>query len=317
MKKIKKYKVLIIGSTGFIGRNFVDLFLQKKNCAIYLGYNNKKVSLKTCKTLKINLENSKECLKKIINFDIVINCAGYAPSASYPKSQISNVVMKNLIFNFNVINACTVNKIKKLMIFSSGTTSYPDKNHSMVEQDMFKNDVPKVYYTYGWSRRYLEILAKDINNFEENTRIYVVRPSAVFGKYDKFSDRFRHVVPDLILKVLNKNKNIEVWGDGSQIRDFMYSEDFAKICRDLVFTRQVGPINICSGKPISILALLNKIQKICGTKKSYNFLLNKPIKIQTRKMSNKFLKKIFPKTKITPLELSILKTVNYYKNLKS
>ena len=54
----------------------------------------------------------------------------------------------------------------------------------------------------------------------------IVRPANVFGPYDNFDEKTAMVIPSLISKFFNsKNNQVEVWGDGSNLRDFIYSED--------------------------------------------------------------------------------------------
>ena len=56
----------------------------------------------------------------------------------------------------------------------------------------------------------------------------IVRPANVFGPYDNFDEKTAMVIPSLISKFFNsKNNQVEVWGDGSNLRDFIYSEDVA------------------------------------------------------------------------------------------
>ena len=80
------------------------------------------------------------------------------------------------------------------------------------------------------------------------------------------------VIPSLINKFNNfKQKKISIWGDGTNIRDFVYSKDVAKAMLHIMFKSPQFPINIGSGKGITIKKLVTKINNIYGNKKKINW----------------------------------------------
>ncbi len=53
----------------------------------------------------------------------------------------------------------------------------------------------------------------------------VVRPGNIYGPYDDFEWETSHVLPALMRKVVERHSPLEVWGDGSDIKDFIYIDD--------------------------------------------------------------------------------------------
>lgn len=88
----------------------------------------------------------------------------------------------------------------------------------------------------------------------------------LFGPYDRFDVQFGHVVPSLIKKFYDARKNgtdIEVWGDGSARRDFMYSRDAARVFLAIMESVD-GPVNIGSGHVFSIREIVRILGEISG-----------------------------------------------------
>ena len=102
---------------------------------------------------------------------------------------------------------------------------------------------------------------------KQKLQTIVIRPGNLYGPYDKFDPEKAKVVPSLIQKFLSNKKEIIVWGDGKDIKDFMYVEDFCKII--IMITEKLNKssvVNVASGKNINIREILEQLKKI--TKKN-------------------------------------------------
>lgn len=113
-----------------------------------------------------------------------------------------------------------------------------------------------------------------------------------------------------------KTKSINVWGDGNDVKDFMYVEDFCEIAlRISQKSKKSMTINIASGNNITIKEILKKL--IIATKHSpkINFDLSKPQMIKFRKISvTKMRKFLSNKIKLTKFEIGLKKTLEWYNN---
>ena len=69
--------------------------------------------------------------------------------------------------------------------------------------------------------------------FESNYAMYSFRPANIYGPGDKYDER-SHVLPATIMKVVNREKPLVVWGDGEDVRDFIYIDDFVDSCVEVM-----------------------------------------------------------------------------------
>ena len=91
-------------------------------------------------------------------------------------------------------------------------------------------------------------------------KVSIVRPANVYGPYDNFKDGSSMVIPSLIKKFLfTKNNEVEVLGDGSNVRDFVYSKDVANGMLIVMKKNPKNPINLGSGEKVTIKYLVNTI----------------------------------------------------------
>ena len=83
--------------------------------------------------------------------------------------------------------------------------------------------------------------------------VRIVRPSNVYGPYDDFNPTTTQVIPALINRMVNGENPVKVWGDGSAIRDFIYSEDVAYwIIKAVENAPPCMPINLGNSNGITI-----------------------------------------------------------------
>ena len=105
------------------------------------------------------------------------------------------------------------------------------------------------YFNVGWMKIFSE---KICQMYKNKMNILIIRPGNIFGPHDKFDVVKSKVIPSLIRKFETK-KIIEIWGNGKDIKDFIYIEDFVTILLKLInkpFNFKI--LNVASGKSISL-----------------------------------------------------------------
>jgi len=102
-----------------------------------------------------------------------------------------------------------------------------------------------------------------------------VRPANVYGPYDNFDSENAMVVPSLIRKAF-ENDTLEVWGDGSSIRDFIHSKDVALGMLHMVENGVTEPVNLGSGDGVTIRTIVEKIVQHCGKEIEVEWDTTKP-----------------------------------------
>ncbi len=305
-----KKKIIIIGGSGFVGTNILKKIDKKRNNVFSTSFRNKNYQrIKNIKYYKGNLKNLNFCRKITKSKDIVIMCAAVSSGAMIMQKNPMFHVDDNVLMNMNILKASSENKVKKF-IFISSNTVYPVSKRAMSEKDVNYSLFNK-YFNVGWMKIFSE---KICQMYKNKMNILIVRPGNIFGPHDKFDLVRSKVVPSLIRK-FEENKNVEVWGDGKDVKDFIYIEDFVAILLRLMnMPFKFMIINVASGKSISlkkIIDFLSKIYKI--DKKNIKFNFNKPTMIPVRRINICKLKKLIKfKPKFT-LEKGLLDTIKWYK----
>jgi len=277
---------IVTGGTGLIGRQLVDILVNKANAKVYV------LSLDDVKPVdgafyvKIDLCNYEELMElfKIIGeIDYVFHLAGIKGSIEVTKSRPATFFVPYLKFNTNVLEAARLTPTLKGLVYTSSIGAYSSAE-VFVEG---KNEDGAPMDTYpGWSKRMAEL---QINAYKEEyglNNFHVVRPCNVYGPGDNFDPKNAMVVPSLMYKINQYKKHkttkpIEIWGDGSAIRDFAYSYDVAMGVIQAMYygtydkERNTNYVNLGSGVGISISELVETLHELIGGFE-YEFDTTKP-----------------------------------------
>ena len=142
--------------------------------------------------------------------------------------------------------------------------------------------------------------------------ITIVRPANVYGPFDNFDENNSMVIPALIKKALNSKKTLEVWGDGKPIRDFIYSQDVADGMLMLLKKGIKEPVNLGSGKAVSINDIAKIIsQNVPNSPLKIKYIKSKATGDSKRLMSTKRARSYGFNSKVS-IEDGIKRTINWY-----
>lgn len=305
--------ILIVGGSGFIGSNLIKTLKNKKNKRIFstIYKKNKFKKFSGVQYFKGNLLNFNFCKKITKNIDEVYMCAAFTSGAKVIEKNPLKFVHDNTIMNLNILKASADNKIKKF-IFISSSIVYPNSKKEMRENDVNYSFFNK-YYNASWMKLYSERVCEMYKN---KFKVLIVRPANIYGPYDKFDEEKSKVIPSLIRKFEN-SKTVEVWGNGKEIKDFIFIDDFINIL--LILKNKFDNfsiINIASGKKRTISDLV-KILNLNYPHKKINFVNNKLTMIPVRKINISKMKSLSKYNFKYNLEKGIKKTIQWYKeNLK-
>ena len=307
--------VLVTGGTGFVGTNFVKE-LSNFNLKIIVPIHKRELSFKSKKiqTINADLTNIDDCLKVCQNVDYIFHAAGMVSAARMTVNNPMTAISTNLIVTLRILEAAMKQNVKKILLFSSGTTGYPKYNHAVSEEEMFNDDPAEIYYGYGWSRRYTELLGNFASK-KSNLKVAICRPTGVYGSYDDFDPSTSHVIPALIKRAIDKENPYVVWGDGEEIRDFLHVRDLVRGCFLLLEKNaNSDPVNIGSGKEYKIKDIVKTILNLTNNKDvNIEFDNTKPTTIPVRKVNVDKAKKLLGFEMKISLEDGLKETIDWYK----
>ncbi len=307
-------KILILGASGFIGRNLLNFYSKKENYEITATYfsNNPKIESNNIKFIKTDLRNNIEINQLLLNADIVIQAAAVTTGIQDVIKRPYIHVTDNAVMNSLLLRSCYENNVKHFIFFSC-TTMYPNSEKAVSEDD-FNHKIEDKYFGVGWTKVYIEKMCEFYSRISE-TKFTAIRHSNIYGAYDKFDLERSHVLGATITKVLSSDKNsFEVWGDGSEKRDLLYVDDLVDFV-DKVIEKQNDRfelINIGSGKSISIKDLVEKIISISNKKLSITYNNSKPTIKFNLELDIKKANQKYGWAPSTNLEEGLKKTINWY-----
>jgi len=267
-----KQKILITGSTGFVGSNILNLLL-KKNVYIYDVLRNKNKKNKKIRDFKKNKNylpifykkfNDLERKLKKIKIDIVINCATYYTGKNDIKN-IENLVQTNIIF-CSVILESLKNKIKKFINFGS-MMEYSHGNHFSP-----KNFYAITKYSFQKIEEFYKLNYKNI-------KFYDLKLHETYGD----NDERKKIIPTII-KSYSKNKSVKIVSK-NLIMNFVHIESLVKVIYMIIFNKiKEGEYCLKNNKFIKIQKLINTLNKKLKKKIKVKYLSSKNISNSTKQL---------------------------------
>ncbi|MHC1729365.1 MAG: NAD-dependent epimerase/dehydratase family protein [Syntrophobacteraceae bacterium] len=256
IKSFAGMNCLVTGGTGLIGRQVVNLLC---------GWG-ARVRIVTLDRISVH-EKAEHVLGDLTNFelckdvtkgmDFVFHLAGIKGSIEVTKSKPASFFVPLLMFNTNVLEACRLNTVKKV-VYTSSIGAYQSAE---VFREDEGTDGPPMDMFPGWAKRMAELQIKAYQAQYGLTNFAVVRPCNVYGPGDNFDPENAMVIPTLMHRIHNKENPVVVWGDGSAVRDFAFSRDVAEgVILALYHGTAGGFVNLGSGTGVSIRELVETLQ---------------------------------------------------------
>lgn len=341
METIKDKEIIILGSTGFFGKNLREVLIEKgyKNVHDEIGSQN----------FDFTRQDEVRDFFKGRHYDVIINCLGYVGGIGLNKEHPAEMIYSNLQMNLNAIHYSYVNGVKKFIQIGT-VCSYPKFTtvpfkeehlwqgfHEMRcetvvigEEDGFKktdyicspvsslasNYPEETNAPYGLAKRILLPMIQAYRKQYKFNGIYLI-PTNLYGPYDHFNTTSSHVIPALIVKILDAHNNkidkVICWGTGNASRDFLYVRD---VCEGVVSALENynddEPINLGSGQEIKIKDVVDIICKKIGYEGEIIWDTSKPDGQPRRQLDISKARKMLGFLPTTTIEEGIEHTIKWY-----
>jgi UDP-glucose 4-epimerase len=258
---------LLIGGNGFIGSHLIDV-LNKNNhkVRVYDLYMEKhRAPLHNVDYRIHSIDDLSALYEAMLNIDIVFHLA----SSSVPSTSNQNPihdVQGNLITSLNILNTAVRAKIKKIIYFSSGGAVYGNTNE-LINENFQLNPISSYGIIKSTVEKYF-LLYSNIYNIET----IIFRPSNPFGP--RQGHFIAQGVISTFLKKITLSESLSVFGNGDNLKDYIYVEDLAFLCYKISLKEKKGIYNIGTGIGTSINKIIEIIQEV--TKFSPNVEYNEP-----------------------------------------
>lgn len=194
--------------------------------------------------------------------------------------QPAEFIYSNLQIQMNVIHAAWKHKVEKLLFLGSSCI-YPKHALQPIREDfLLSGHLEPTNQAYAIAKIAGIEMCKSYNK-QYGTRFLSVMPTNLYGPGDNYDLETSHVLPAIVRRIVDaqeeKNTHIALWGTGTALREFLYSDDLAAACVRLMenyFCEEI--INIGSGEEVSIQHLANTVKEITGWKGEIHFNRSAP-----------------------------------------
>ena len=228
-----------------------------------------------------------------------------------------DMLEKNLLINYNVLKCCHDFKVEKVISCLS-TCIFPDKTYYPINEDMLHDGPPhNSNDAYAYAKRMLEIHSKAYQEQYGDNFICVI-PTNIYGPHDNYSLEDGHVIPALIHRCYLNKKNNEkfiVRGTGKPLRQFIYSEDLAKL---MLWTlenykqKDTLILSVDEKDEISIKDVAENIAQVYQYKEMMEFDSSYADGQYKKTADNSKLKKLIGDFEFTKFEIGIKKSIDWF-----
>jgi GDP-L-fucose synthase len=307
-------KILVLGGHGFVGRNAVEVLNTS-------GYEVIPLSRRDGLDLTDYALTSRYF--KEINPEVIVNCAAKVGSLNYVTKEAAEVFDTNMRMVLNIYKAAQDIIPEAIIINPIANCAFPGSLETYKEDFLWDGKVHQSVLSYGSTRRMMMVLSecyamqyglRAINFFVPN----------MYGPYDSTDPNKAHALNALISKVIKlereNKKEIEVWGSGIAVREWLFAKDFGRILLETIskinddydFNK---PLNIAQNYGLSVKKLLTIIVKHTGFVGTVVWNRNMPDGAPCKIMDDTQFRKVFFDFQFTGLEEGIKATISYYESI--
>jgi GDP-L-fucose synthase len=306
-------KVLVAGGGGISGHAAVRRLLAEGAHVLTTIHNQDTYDIvhPNLEVRKYDFMKKADCAEAVKGQEIVFNCVAYIRGAKGQTATPMPLVTNNLIPFMYLAEAACEEGVDRFS-FVGSSTAYPEAEYPIKESECFNGTPHKVYRGVGWMKRYTEQVCMYYQTISK-TKFGMVRTAALYGPNDAFDSAKNHVVPDLIMRAFRREDPFIVWGDGTQVRDYVYIDDLIDgLLTTVEKYPNADPINIATGVKTTIAQLVEVITRLSGYTPAIVYDTTKPVMLPYRLLDVEKAKEILGWTAPTSLEVGMKKTMDWY-----
>jgi UDP-glucose 4-epimerase len=300
-------RILVLGGSGFLGSHIVDKFLaEKHDVTVYDLYPERyRRSPSGIKFVTGDFGNVGSLDELIATgFDSVIHCV----STTTPKSSNESPefdIQSNVIGTLNLLDICARRNIGKMVFLSSGGTVYGDTGDLQLVDE---THTVKPMCSYGVSKLTIEHYL-EVYRHLRGLNYVALRLANPYGERQS-PLRALGALTVFLHRALN-HQTIEIWGDGSVTRDFIYVGDVANAVYLAAVNPLSGTFNVGTGIGLSLRDILTHISKVTGVEPSINWLASRSFDVPRIVLNATKLRKATNWNSVTSLDDGIAITAEW------
>lgn len=259
-------RCIVLGASGFIGSRLCEVLGGKfKNLKAFGRNPAYREAFANCSWIDGDFNDINQVTHAITDCDTVIHLVNATTPASANVNRVADLEA-NVLATLRLLDACVNSKVKKVIFISSGGTVYGIPGEIPTPETAPNEPIT----AYGVSKLTIEkylSLYKHLYGLDYS----VLRVANPYGPYQT-NKKNQGVIAAFLRHVIH-DEPIDVWGDGSVIRDYIYIDDVvAAIERTLLVDAEDKIFNIGSGAGCSIREIISTLEHVTGKSINVNFL---------------------------------------------
>jgi len=264
-------KALVLGGCGFIGSHIVDQLVASGHSVRVFDRAPEKYRppVNGVDYVFGDFREPIDLIKALVDVEVVYHLV----SATFPGTAALNPqadVRDNILPTLGLLDTMTRLGVSRLLYLSSGGTVYGVPDTVPTSESHPLRPINSYGIVKAATEHYLELYGRT-----HGLRPVIIRPSNPYGP------RQSHVgiqgIITTFLHRLARNEPIEVWGDGSIVRDYIYVGDLAQLCLLAASSEKVGAYNCGSGQGTSIIEVIKSIELVTDRTVNAVFKSGRPV----------------------------------------
>ena len=302
-------KVLITGGSGMVGKNLTAHDAAGKHDVL-------------CPTSReLNLLSYEQTLAWVEanTPDLIIHCAGHVGGIQANIADPAGFLVKNLDMGRNIVMAAQKAGVTKLLNLGSSCVYPRAAQNPLREEQILTGELEPTNEGYALAKIAVARMCSYLSATHSNLHYKTLMPCNLYGEHDKFDPKVSHLLPAIVKKVHDAKTqdltSVEVWGDGTARREFMFAADMADGIWYMVdqFEKLPDMMNLGLGNDHSINEYYAAAAKVIGWDGAFTHDLTKPVGMKQKLLSVHHQTELGWTPKTT-LEEGILATYQFYLN---
>ena len=306
-------KVVIVGASGFAGRNVADTLAQHGvpfvGASLHHGLDLRDVAA----TAAFMREHQPTH---------IVNCAAHVGSLNYVTEKAATVVADNSRMVLGLYEAVAQECPQALVINPIANCAYPATADIFRESEWENGAIHRSVLSYGSSRRLLWAVAECFQLQYGVRSIHLLTPN-MYGPYDSTDPNKAHALNALISKFVKavriNQPEIPIWGTGVAIREWLYAPDFGRLVWEVMQNPDrpglEQPTNLAQNDGLSVKELVTIIESRFDYGGKLAWDATRPDGAPKKVMDDTKFRQVFSDFRFTPFEEGIAETVKYYESV--
>lgn len=307
-------KIVILGAGGFIGKNLLNrLSYDIDNQILAVDRNQECLS----KIIGERCSNVRACVMDFNDVDSYEKMLDgqdflfHLVSTTVPATSNKNIpeeFRENVMNTAHLLEVCVKKKVKKVIFMSSGGTVYGNEHVCPLKEDFSLKPIN----SYGVQKMTIEALLY-LYKYQFGLDYKVIRLSNPYGPYQQ-PNGIQGVVAAFVYRALH-NQDIQIYGNGSVVRDYIYIDDAVNAIINITFKQNpFDTYNVGSGIGISINQLIENIKEIIPTNSKVIYIDGRSIDVSVNYLNTDRYESVFGQINSNTLKEGIEKTALFLKS---